>query len=100
MTRAQAANLIVSAQRGEALQTWIATTTLLGHTRPGHTLEYVHVEEWTAMAFVRDFVAWTSGRKSLAPGCEERLREWGMVEARERMTVAADALGLDERAAL
>ena len=76
MTRAQAANLIVSAQRGEALQTWIATTTLLGHTRPGHTLEYVHVEEWTAMAFVRD-----------------------MVEARERMTVAADALGLDERAA-
>lgn len=92
--RAELEAIFIQAQRGSALEAWIATTALLGHTRPGHSLEYIHTEEWSAMAFVRDFVAWTSGRTSLAPGCEQRLREWGMEEAGNRMNLAAESLGL------
>jgi hypothetical protein len=96
MTRAQAVNLAISAERGEALSNWIATTALFGHARPGNTLDYAHhIEEWTAEAFVRDFVAWTSGRERFAPGCADRLREWGMAEAGIRSGRIMQELGLD-----
>jgi len=95
MTRSEAVNLAISAQRGEALSAWIAATALLGHTKPGHTLEYMPTAEaWSAGAFIRDFVAWTSGRENLAPGCADRLREWGMVESGLRMTRVSNDLGL------
>lgn len=95
MTRSQAVNLAISAERGQALEAWIAATSLLGHSRPGNTLDYMHDETpGSADAFVRDFVAWTSGRDKYAPGCEERLREWGMHEAGIRAGRVAELLGL------
>lgn len=58
---------------GEQLLNWINVTSTLGHTTPGHSLEYIPPsgEIWRDM--LRDFVAWTSGRKGLAPGCDDRL---------------------------
>lgn len=95
MTRRDAVNLAIAAERGEALTAWIAATALFGHTRPGNTLEYMPTPEpWTTKSFIRDFVAWTSGREAMAPGCAERLREWGMEEAGQRMGRAAESLGL------
>jgi len=75
--REEAAQLLQAAEHGTALANWITTTALLGHASPGSTLDYVHVEPGTYAAFLKDFVAWTSGRKELAPGCDTRLREWG-----------------------
>ena len=92
LTKEQAAALLISAQRGDALAGWISTTALLGHTSPAGALDYLHPQPGTAQAFVADFVAWTSGRKDMAPGCEVRLREWGMDEYRERMSSVADRL--------
>ena len=74
--RDEATSLLINAARGLALSNWIASTVLLGHASPGSTLDYVHVEPGTDAAFLKDFVAWTSGRKTLAPGCDDRLREW------------------------
>jgi hypothetical protein len=99
MTRSDAVNLAISAERGEALAAWIASTALLGHTRPGNTLDYMPTPEpWSAQAFIRDFVAWTSGREQYAPGCADRLREWGTHEAGQRMDRVADKLGLGRTA--
>jgi hypothetical protein len=74
-----------AAQRGDVLAGWISATAQLGHASPGMSLDYMPTPEpFSAQAFVHDFVAWTSGRKSFAPGCEERLRKWGIEEARLR----------------
>jgi hypothetical protein len=81
-----------SAQRGDALAAWVAATAQLGHASPGSTLDYMPTPEpRTHQAFVHDFVAWTSGRKSFAPGCAERLRAWGAEEARLRLQSFLDA---------
>lgn len=66
---------------GKALLNWVATTVQVGHSSPGMTLDYVHLDdslgdESAAPLIVRDFVAWTSGRQHLAEGAEERLRRW------------------------
>ena len=80
LTRDQAAQILLHARRGIALRNWVATTVLLGHASPGSTLEYVDVEPWSDSALIKDFVAWTSGRKHLAEGCDARLREWANAE--------------------
>jgi hypothetical protein len=88
LTRAEAKNLYIAAARGDALQSLIATTVQLGHARPGNTLDYLApAEPGSADAFVQDFTAWASGRIDMVPGCADRLREWGAVEARNRMRV-------------
>ena len=56
---------------GAKLLNAAATVELLGHASPGSALDY-----WHADSFVRDFVAWTSGRKHMAEGCEERVRQY------------------------
>lgn len=66
---------------GAALWSWVAAVNRLGHANPGSTLDYTTglTEDLDASAadwIVRDFVAWTSGRKHLVPGCEERLRSY------------------------
>lgn len=60
---------------GQAFLGWLATTQMLGHDSPGNSLEYVHLdaESGSCPKIMRDFVAWTSGRKRFAPGCDERL---------------------------
>lgn len=93
MSRSEAVALAIAAGRGEALAAWIATTALLGHSRPGSTLDYMPPPEpWSTQAFIRDFVAWTSGRDKYAPGCADRLREWGLEESALRMDRATAAL--------
>lgn len=91
-TREQATALLIAAERGMALQNWLDTTQLLGHTTPAGSLDYVHPEEGSAGAFVKDFVAWTSGRRHLAPGCEERLREFAQDGLREGLQAVAKRL--------
>lgn len=81
----QARALAAAAMYGDALMGWIASTALTGHASPGSTLDYVQPEAWSGQAFVADFVAWTSGRKHMRPDCEDRLREWGMTQATQRM---------------
>lgn len=91
MTRDQLRALAIAAERGLALDAWVANVVLLGHASPSGGLDYTHPEEGSATAFIKDFVAWTCGRKHTAPGCEERLREFGAVEARARLEqVGAD----------
>lgn len=58
---------------GEAVLNTINIVHTLGHTSPASTLEYT-AGATPHTAIVRDFVAWTSGRKQLAPDCEENLR--------------------------
>ena len=95
LTRGQLFDLAIAAERGQALAGWIAATSLVGHSRPGNTLDYMPAAEpGSGDAFVRDFVAWTSGRFDYAPGCEDRLREYGMQEAANRAGRVAEELGL------
>ena len=65
---------------GEAVLNLLAAVEVLGHTNPAHTLDYTNTtaDLWTGVP--RDLVAWASGRKDQAPGCEERLR--GLVRDR------------------
>ena len=85
LPRAEVEALLLAAQRGSALEGWIAATAQLMHASPGSTLDYMHPQPGSAGAFVQDFVAWTSGRGDMSPGCEDRLRGWGLKEARLRM---------------
>lgn len=87
--------VLLAATRGMALENAIATTCALGHSSPGGLLDYTkHRGDHSAEDFVRDFIAWTSGRKRLAPGCEERLREFGGAILPSVMESMADKLGL------
>lgn len=66
---------------GAALLSWMLTVQRLGHASPASVLDYTKnaaLFDTPSPLIVRDFVAWTSGRKDAAPGCEERLR--GLVE--------------------
>lgn len=64
-------------QLGEAVLRMSTATAQLGHASPGSTLDYLpHVITGSVpVDYIHDFVAWTSGRKHLRPGCEERIRE-------------------------
>ena len=75
---------------GQAFFGWLSAVARIGHDSPGSTLDYTVDPKWETPApfIMRDFVAWTSGRKHLAPGCEERLR--GLIEAAE-LDLAASA---------
>lgn len=85
--------LLRQAQVGAALEGWLAVTTTLGHSSPGSSLDYgARPEPGTPEAFVRDFVAWTSHHPSKSPGCEERLREFGVAEACRRMARWSEAV--------
>lgn len=60
---------------GEALLSWVSTIKRLGHTNPSALLDYTHPTGVIWHDILRDFVAWTSGRTNLAPGCADRLRD-------------------------
>lgn len=84
---------------GTVLLNSIGTTLTLGHTRPGNTLDYTRPHDESdhiSLHIVRDFIAWTSGRVSLAPGCEERQRAW-IAENwhRHQLEGLGDVLGLN-----
>lgn len=59
---------------GAALLSTVTSVSQLGWASPGSSLDYTPKEAGTHAMIVRDFVAWTSHRKFLADGCEERLR--------------------------
>lgn len=59
---------------GAALLTAVTTVARLGWASPGSWLDYADPLGDPHSLIVRDFVAWTSHRKSMAEGCGERLR--------------------------
>lgn len=59
---------------GAALLTTVTSVAQLGWASPGSSLDYSPKVSESHHMIVRDFIAWTSHRKSLADGCEERLR--------------------------
>jgi hypothetical protein len=79
---------------GESLLSWMSAVTRLGHSSPASTLDYTK-DPWNVDSpfplIVRDFVAWTSGREELAPGCEERLRS--LVECADLDRHASSSIG-------
>lgn len=82
-------------QLGQAFLTATASTVILGHKSPAGTLDYTTDTPHLWTRFPRDFIAWTSGRTSLAPGCDERLTSF-MTESgwmRHSLSGAADVLG-------
>lgn len=60
---------------GVSLVSWVHVVETLGHTSPASSLDYI-ASGTTGISgeIVRDFVAWTSGRTNMAPGCADRLR--------------------------
>lgn len=58
---------------GSAFLGWITAMAALGHASPRGGLDYLAVEEGSASALVRDFVACTIGHPGLVPGSKERL---------------------------
>lgn len=81
---------------GFALLNALGTTTMLGHRRPGNTLDYIQTDpddDWRKQ-FVWDIIAWTSGRKGYREGAEDRVRgvlaDTGWV--RSQMTVAMESV--------
>ena len=61
---------------GAALLTTVGSVGLHGWASPGSSLDYTKGLTSPHDLVVRDFIAWTSHRKSLADGCEERLRSY------------------------
>ena len=67
---------------GTTLLNIVATVQRHGHASPGSTLDYMtgldllDGEESAAGHILRDFIAWTSGRKALSPGCDDRLKAY------------------------
>ena len=60
---------------GEALLDWCNTVVVMGHSNPGSTLDYANRHTGSAPHdFLADFVVWTSGRKKMLPGAEDRIR--------------------------
>lgn len=60
---------------GQTLLNTINSVVVLGWSSPGSSLDYTHDNGTVGNDLVRDFIAWTSGRKALAPGCEDKLRQ-------------------------
>jgi hypothetical protein len=60
----------------------VAAVQQLGHTSPASTLNYMtwvdalDGEESAASYILRDFIAWTCGRKEMSPGCDDRLKAY------------------------
>lgn len=86
---------------GHAFLNYIGMVQVLGHTRPGNSLDYVPDEArdpfgLNASQMVQDFVVWTSGRKQHGPLAETRLRnfieESGWL--RSQMNSVGEALGM------
>lgn len=66
---------------GRALLNTVSAVIQLGHASPASLLDYLdaihpNMEGHFAPLIVKDFVAWTSGRISESPKCEERLTEF------------------------
>ncbi|GAA4759824.1 hypothetical protein GCM10023350_52520 [Nocardioides endophyticus] len=61
---------------GAALLTTVTSVGLHGWASPGSTLDYTTGLRRPHDLVVRDFIAWTAHRKSMADGCEERLRSY------------------------
>lgn len=88
---------------GAALLSHATNTIRLGHVTPAETLDYTGAvldgEDSAAPAIVRDFVAWTSRRQDVAPGAEQRIRDWleasGWID--RTLDVAATYRGEDTR---
>ena len=59
---------------GASLLSVITSVAIHGWSSPGSSLDYTHSLSDPHSMIVNDFVAWTSHRKNLAEGCEERLR--------------------------
>lgn len=59
---------------GAALLSTVTSVGLHGWASPGSTLDYTAGLREPHQMIVRDFIAWTSHRKSMADGCEDRLR--------------------------
>ncbi len=64
-------------QIGSAFLGWLCATTGMRHASPRGGLDYIAIEEGSAGALVRDFVACTTGHPSLVPGSKERLDALG-----------------------
>jgi len=84
---------------GVAVLDLVGTCMTLGHSKPQHSLDYIHQECDFSTQVVHDLVSWCSGRKSLdAEGREKRLREyvdksgWRRAQHERAMSV----LGLDK----
>jgi hypothetical protein len=60
---------------GQAVVTWVSVVAQLGHSSPADSLDYVRGNGNPWDEYLRDFIAWTSNREHLSPGCEERLRQ-------------------------
>lgn len=55
----------------------VGSVMALGWTSPSSSLDYTHHrDDNIAQNIVRDYIAWTSGRKAKNPGAEERLRAY------------------------
>ena len=81
---------------GRSLLNWINMTAVLGHTRPGNSLDYIGHAGTPWSDLVHDFVAWTSGRDRFAPSAAESLTAY-MHESgwsREVMNGVAADLGM------
>lgn len=61
---------------GAGLLTTVSSVSLHGWASPGSSLDYTKGLSRPHDLIVRDFIAWTSHRKSLAEGCEHRLRSY------------------------
>lgn len=63
-------------QLGEAVINAAVTVAQLGHSSPASVLDYLPsgLVGSAPHDFLYDFIAWTSGRKHLRPGCEDRIR--------------------------
>lgn len=58
---------------GAAILTTVVTVQRMGWASPGSSLDYTNGLREPHDLIVRDFIAWTSGRRSLAADCDERL---------------------------
>lgn len=61
---------------GASMLSTISSVAVHGWSSPGSSLDYTSQVSDPHIMLVRDFVAWTSHRKKLADGCEERLRTY------------------------
>jgi hypothetical protein len=59
---------------GASVLSTISSVAIHGWASPGSSLDYTGQLTDPHSMIVRDFVAWTSHRKGLAEGCDERLR--------------------------
>lgn len=79
---------------GATLISAIGVTFRHGHASPASTLDYVPDDfESGAANIVYDFVAWTSGRRDMRPGCVDRLRQ--LVEDLDWEGAAVEAAALE-----